>query len=267
MRRKSILVMGVVFGSVIFGFNQTKTEAALTFADGGVHTIDYVYNQNVLVDWNKPGMGTTVICNDGAIITNSYGIYGYEDSVINVTGGKIGYGLVILHNTQANISGGTMSYLLSNHDCQVNITGGSITADLEARDNSKVQIYGGSVSHHLLAMDNSKVTISGGFTGNQLIAGGNYEATSCIEIIGSDFAVNGMSVGYGEIDTGGWKSVHGTLNGTMANGDYMNSEIIIRGDSRIVLTAIPAPGALLLGTIGVGFVGWLRRRSLNKTWK
>jgi len=263
MRRQSIFVLGVVFGLVFLDVFQQKTVANIYFDDGGVHNINYEINDYVWVDYQSPGMKTTINWLDGGNHLSPYFILGYEDSVFNVYGGAIETGLYANDNCQVKVSGGSMWALQVTDNCKATILGGSIDWGLSAYDNSQVEISGGSIRYNLSTGGNSQVSISGGMIGEQIQAGSSDFCSSTITIIGSEFEINGISVGYGEFDTGGWNFVNGTLTGTLANGDYLNSGIYIFGDSKIVLAPIPAPGAFLLGSIGVGLVGWLRRLSKN----
>jgi len=257
MRSQSILVVGMVLG--IFGVVQQEAVANVTFDDGGVHNIDYEINDLVDVDYQSPGMKTTVNWLDGGILLYPYWLSGYGDSTINIFDGTVIRYLNAWENCQVTIYDGSVYSLSTLDNSKAKIFGGSTDIHLNPQDKSEVEIYGGSISSGWTAYENSQVTIFGGSIGKEMRAGYSDFCSSTITLIGSDFAINGMSVGYGEYDTGGWSVVGGTLTGTLANGDYLDSRFYIRGDSRIVLAPIPAPGALLLGSIGVGIVGWLRR--------
>ena len=93
------------------------------------------------------------------------------------------------------------------------------------------------------AGEENPVTISGGEIKGCLRA---YE-NSQISIYGP-----GFNFGFGAIT-----ATSGRLTGTLADGTPINCDFYIYDNASVVL--VPAPGALILGTIGAGLVGWLSR--------
>lgn len=84
--------------------------------------------------------------------------------------------------------------------------------------------------------------------------------SAVITVHGSDFAVDGEPVGYGELRSvlGGYPYDDPVrhLTGTLANGELIDNDFYIGNDARIVL--VPEPATLVL--LGFGGMALLRRR-------
>ena len=261
MKKKSVLVLLMVGTIGALCLDPQKADGVITFADGQIHNIDYQINDYVRVDYQSPGMQTIVNWLDGGIVPPNYWLAGYENSMINMSGGSVHY-LYALDDCQVTFSGGSIRNTLIARDGKVNVLGGTIEGHLHAGGSSQVTISGGSIGWNLYAKHSSQVRIFGGSITRKLCLSND----SVVTLYGSDFALNGQLFGYGELTTilgGSYLDEPGRqLTGILLSGEAINNRFYIGNSAKIVLNPIPAPGALILGSIGVGFVTWLRRRKI-----
>ena len=239
---------------VIAALNPTRAYALL-LNDGQIHNIDYAINDSVEVrNGGFCDRVTTInLLPNGSI---SGVLYTYDDSWINVSGGSIGDHLDAGGNSQVTVTGGTIEgYLNVVSGSRLDVSGGSIGDNLFAHNNSQGTVTGGSIGGALYGCENIQVTVTGGSISGVIYAGVYSYSDAVITFEGSDFAIDGINVDYGEFDTAGQDLIQGTLTGTLASGDLLNNDFYIHGNSSIVL--VPEPATLIL--LGLGGLALQRK--------
>lgn len=235
----------------IYDVNVYADYVYVDFSDGGIHEINSGNSteqfETVRVDYGYPGVETTLNVVTGGKITE--GLCVFENGRMNLFGGEIGYGLFVFNDSRAVVYGGTIGeYLCSFSNSWVTVLGGVVGGEVDAFDNSRIDISDG-IFNYVRSDGYGQLNISGGIFNNELKA----TQDSIMTIYGTDFAVDGISVGYGPITT-----ASGVLTGTLANGDLINSNFYIVENADIIL--IPEPTTvLLLGFGGISLI--LRKRS------
>ncbi len=208
-----VAVCGLVVG---------QTFGLTSFNDGGTYNIGYTINDNVAVD-----NGTILNLITGGTVASPYLLQGYYDGMLNISGGWVQK--IIYHGfSTTTMSSGTVGTWI-NSNCYVT---------------SSLTMTGGRID--LINDGIGSITISGGSIGTLSCDGDGGSVAGIITIIGSNFAINGISVGYGEYSKSNFSS--GILTGTLANGDVLNTYFTISGNAAITL--VPEPTMFLI--LGLG---------------
>ena len=231
--KRLMIVSGIVVSMCLYVL---PVFGVTEFKDGGIHNVDY-QTLGVWVDFQSPGMQTTVNLLDGAHMPNYYNLEAFENSRVNVFGGLVSQDLYAYDHSQITMSGGVIGYSLYAYNySKVNISGGA-TSGLFAGNTSQVSMSGGKIYAPLTLVEYAILTIDG-----------------------SNFAVDGQSVVYSELTSiyGGFyqDEYNRHLTGTLANGEQIANDFRIGQNAKIVL--IPEPATLLL--LGLGAVILRRKR-------
>jgi hypothetical protein len=223
----------------------------------------------------SPGAATQVAVVDGAnvdymrvydssIVTLSGGdnadvgeLFSYGSSTVTMTGGEIDRGVHSLGSSIVTVSGGSLGDVRTDENCNFTLSGVDVDGEMATYGDSTVTMTGGSVDalhayessrvtmigwadvwENLTAHDSAGVTIIGGSVAGDIRAAD----ASRIIILGFDFAVDGASVPYGDLEP-----ETGRLTGTTIFGQPVDNEFFQGGRSytgRITL-GYPAPSLLI----------------------
>jgi len=268
--------------------------------DDSTHGSDHVYVRNVGCGtpdpWSPcaaPGDPTEVCVDEGAevedlavldssTVTMSSGLLSglsaYDFSTVTMSGG-FSFGLGTHGSSTFTFRGGQLFSLIAWDSSTVTMSDGR-SSDLTACDSSTITMsegwldfllatgfstvmISGGLATGLGATDSSTVTMSGGTVGLNLSATGS----STITIVGSNFAVDGSPVPFGDL-----AAQTGTLTGRLAlrdpinnvfqqgGGDYTGT-ITLAPPGYLVVPALSRSGYLaLVSCLLIGTAGWLIRR-------
>ena len=133
--------VGILVTAVVLFVDASRVLAVIEFNDGGVHDIDYEINDNVRVDYQSPGMGTTVNILEGGEITTYHYLHGFEDSIINIVDGATRQ-VRAFDSSKVTVSGGYTSALHAEDSSQVTVSGGRIV-EFYIYGSSQVDVSGG----------------------------------------------------------------------------------------------------------------------------
>ncbi|MEM7785820.1 MAG: PEP-CTERM sorting domain-containing protein [Planctomycetota bacterium] len=249
----------------LFANNPLTCVADVVFDDGGLHFVKNLVNDFIRVSDSNLGVPTTVVFESGAIVN---GTSGSDDSAF-VTGRSF-----------ISIVDGIFEDDVSAYQSSIlDIAGGQILDDVFASGDSFVSISGGVIADDLEAVDNSQVVMTGGTIGEDIevsggsirILGGQFAASGIgriglgdgglITLVGSNFSINGNSIGPGNVT-----EMSGFLSGTLADGSSFTNILFERnlGDptmpGTLIIAPVPEPSTLLTMLAAVNFSLWIRRR-------
>ena len=226
-----ILTLGL-FGMLLGG----SAQAIVDFRDGGIHDITYaIYWQPVRVDWEAPGMQTTLNLLEGGSISvfpdQGAALSALNDSRVNIAGGSVGNFFFACQNSQVTMTSGTVYYLYASGDTRIKIDGGWVGGYSLATDNSQVIITGGGI-YYLSTGGNSQVTMTGGSVQWGLDADGDSHINiggGWIERSLSAWGNTQVTMSAGSVN---WLNAYGNSQVTMTGG-LVTVYLYGCGDSRI----------------------------------
>jgi hypothetical protein len=212
-------------------------------------TLDYTINDDVVVvaganppttvQFVESGDVHNIALRDDSVLNMTSGfvhgyLTGYGTATLNVLDGFFGLGLEADDQSNLFVSGGSTELLTASGSSLVDFSGGFYEL-VSAHDSAHLEIWGDADMDSVSASGTSTVAISGGQTGGELGATQN----SVITVFGS-----GFNYPLGEI-----QDASGTLTGTLADGQSINTFFHISGDASILLVPEPSTFFALLSVV------------------